>query len=79
MEETVIIWLEDNAQKQIPIDGNNIKEQALRFYKMIKANNRLHPYNPLMRKATYFLQRHALHNKEFPLKKNNNRWFRLGF
>ena len=36
MEETVIIWLEDNAQKQIPIDGNNIKEQALRFYKMIK-------------------------------------------
>ena len=36
MEKALIIWLEENAQKRIPVDGNNIKQQALRFYKIIK-------------------------------------------
>ena len=25
MEKALIIWLEDNVLKQIPVDGNNIK------------------------------------------------------
>ncbi|XP_061388963.1 tigger transposable element-derived protein 1-like [Musca vetustissima] len=37
MEKTLIIWLEENAQKRIPVDGNNIKQQALRFSKSQKS------------------------------------------
>ena len=28
MEKALIIWLEDNAQKQMTVDGNNIKQQG---------------------------------------------------
>ncbi|XP_030383230.1 tigger transposable element-derived protein 1-like [Scaptodrosophila lebanonensis] len=72
MEKALIIWLEDNAQKRIPVDGKNIKQQALRFYKMIKdeqssTSTQSTPEKTYLFSAstgwlTGFLQRHALHN-----------------
>ncbi|XP_030385600.1 tigger transposable element-derived protein 1-like [Scaptodrosophila lebanonensis] len=72
MEKALMLWLEDNAQKRIPVDGNNIKQQALRFYKMIKDEQPSTSTQPTPEKTylfsastgwlTGFLQRHALHN-----------------
>lgn len=72
MERALIIWIEDNAQKRIPIDGNSIKQQALRFYQMIKDeqnSEHLHSipvksysFNASTGWFTGFLERHALHN-----------------
>ena len=72
MEKAITIWLEDNAQKQIPLDGNNIKQQALWCYKIIKdeqpsTSTQLTPEKSYLFSAstgwlTGFPQRHALHN-----------------
>ena len=29
MEKALVIWIEDNAQKRLPVDGNIIKQMAL--------------------------------------------------
>ena len=44
-EKALIIWLEDNAQKQIPVDGNNIKQQALRLYDKRRTTVYIHTIN----------------------------------
>jgi len=72
MEKALIIWLEENAQKRIPVDGNNIKQQALRFYKMIKDEQPSTSTQTTAEKSYVFsastgwmrgfLHRHALHN-----------------
>ncbi|CAK9825672.1 Tigger transposable element-derived protein 1 [Anthophora retusa] len=72
MEKALIIRLEENAQKRIPVDGNNIKQQALSFYKMIKDEQPSTSTQTTAEKSYVFsastgwmrgfLHRHALHN-----------------
>ena len=35
-EKALTIWMEDFSQKRIPVNGNLIKERALRFYRRLK-------------------------------------------
>ncbi|XP_033236379.1 tigger transposable element-derived protein 2-like [Drosophila pseudoobscura] len=70
MEKALVIWLENNAKKRISVDGNDIKEQALRFYKMIKdeqpststqsTHEKTYLFSASTGWLTGFLQRHAL-------------------
>lgn len=69
MEKALIIWLEDQTQKRIPIDTNIITNKALKIYEKIKSE--LPSSSTTETKMSFsashgwferFKQRHSLHN-----------------
>nr|XP_022910254.1 tigger transposable element-derived protein 1-like [Onthophagus taurus] len=70
MEKALVIWMEDMSQKRIPVDGNNIKQMALKIYNQIKEaepqtsgeKRRKFEFSASTGWMNGFLQRHALHN-----------------
>jgi hypothetical protein len=70
MEKLLVVWIEDLIQKKIPVDGQIIKEKALRIYERLQE---LEPSTSLqaIKQVTFnasegwlkgFLKRHAFHN-----------------
>lgn len=70
MEKALVIWMEDCSQKRIPVDGNGIKQMALRIYKQMKEmepqtsgqRDKKFEFSASTGWMTGYLQRHALHN-----------------
>lgn len=69
-EKALILWIQELTQRRIPIDGELIKEKALRFYNQLKVSepscSSSHIGRPKFSASNGwlcgFLQRHALHN-----------------
>ena len=70
MEKALVIWMEDSSQKRISVDGNTIKQMALRIYKQMKEmepqtsgqKDKKFEFSTSTGWMTGFLQRNALHN-----------------
>ncbi|GFR15032.1 tigger transposable element-derived protein 1 [Trichonephila clavata] len=69
-EKALVLWIQELTQKRIPIDGELIKEKAIRFYNQVKdlepSCSSSHIGSPKFSASNGwlagFLQRHALHN-----------------
>lgn len=70
MEKALAIWIEEKSQKRVPVDGNAIKQTALKMYKQIQLLepgsssqlNRKYEFSASTGWMTGFLKRQALHN-----------------
>lgn len=70
MEKALVIWVEDCAQKRIPVDGYSIKQTALKNFKQMKesqpqtsgTSDKKFEFSASTGWMTGFLQRHSLLN-----------------
>ncbi|XP_067136827.1 tigger transposable element-derived protein 1-like [Centruroides vittatus] len=69
-EQALILWIQDFTEKRIPIDGELIKEKAIRFYNQLKdlepscssSHTESRKFSASNGWLVGFLRRHALHN-----------------
>ena len=69
-EKALTIWMEEFSQQRIPVNGNLIKERALRFYRRLKnlkpsltvEQARKTKFSASTGWLSGFLKRHAFHN-----------------
>ena len=68
-EKALVIWIEDLTQKRIPIDGNLIKQKALKFHRQLKESDistsscgRNQQFTASTGWLTGFIKRHSFHN-----------------
>ena len=70
MEKALMIWVEDQNQKRIPIDRNAIQNKALINYDTLQNQTRSISVNKVAFNACHgwfqrFKQRHSLHSLKF--------------
>ena len=70
MEKALVMWMEDMSQKRVAIDGNVIKQTAIRLYNKIKEKgpgtssrvDKKFEFSASTGWMTEFLKRYAFHN-----------------